>query len=178
VATVVAIVFVAWIAWWLTSLLRHDGQRDRFGTVQVPGAALLELPAGEVSVSYFERGVDLGDSTLDVPADLRVVVSPAGGAGGRTLELRDPGLATEEWVNSDGTGRRMAEADVPEDGRYRVVVSGAGGRKNPEVHFGPSTAFLGTPAGIGLLIGIGVIVLGAVAWAVSLLRDAMPGRVG
>lgn len=175
-AKVVAVVFVVWIAWWLTSLLRHDEQRDRFGTVRVPGTALLELPEGEVAVSYFERGVDLGERTLDVPADLRVVVLPAGGAGRGGLVLRDPGLATEEWVNSEGTGRRMAEADVPDGGRYRVAVSGAHGRKNPEVSFGPSTAFLSTPAGIGLLVGIALIVIAAVAWTVAVLRDATSDR--
>ena len=140
------------------------------------GTALLELPGGEASVNYFERGVDLPDSTLEVPADLRVAVRPAGAADGRVLAGRDPGLATEEWVNSEGTGRRMAEIDVPEDGRYRVEVSGARGRQNPEVSFGPSTAFLGTPAGIGLLVGIGLIVLAAVAWTVAVMRGAMPGR--
>lgn len=176
VTKVVAVLFVAWIAWWLTSLLRHDAQRDRFGTMRVPGTSLLELSEGEVTVSYFERGVDLSDRTLDVPADLRVVVRPAGDAGSRVLELRDPGLATEEWVDSEGTGRRMAEFDVPEEGRYRVAVSGARGRKNPEVLFGPSTAFLATPAGIGLIVGIVLIVLAAVAWTVALLRGATPGR--
>ena len=175
VATVVAVVLVAWIAWWLTSLLRHDDQRDQFGTVRTPGTALLELPEGEVAVNYFERGVDLSDRTLDVPADLRVVVRPAGDGGSRVLELRDAGLATEEWVNSEGTGRRMAEIDVPEDARYRVAVSGARGRQNPEVSFGPSTAFLATPAGIGLLVGIGLIGIAAVAWTVALLRGATPG---
>lgn len=171
VAAVAAAALVAsWLVWVIVSLVAHDAERDRFGTFDVPGEAVLRLEQGEVAVSYFERGTSVGDETLSVPADLSVEIRPV--RGGAALPLGAIGLLGEQFEDSSGTGTRIARVDVPADGAYRVTARGAEGRRDPELMLGPATAFLATAPGIGLLAGAGVIVLAAMGWAAVFMRRA------
>jgi hypothetical protein len=136
------------------------GDSDKYGRVPVPGAAVLELPAGEASVYYEEHT----NSRVRVPHGFEFSVLPVG--GGPAVPVRDAGIFNERVTSGGTTRERYARIDVTAAGRYavQVGVSGSAGRE-PAITLGESftsKAFGRVKwAGLGL-IGIALAALLAI----------------
>jgi hypothetical protein len=117
------------IAWYVLGGFPRD--HDKYGEVAIPGAAVLDLPSGDVRLNFENHATHTGDSTLDDrPAGLKVRVTPA--AGGEPLAIDD----VPSWLFSSTTGSRGHEpygkVDVPSAGGYRVqTTDDAGGGFKP-----------------------------------------------
>lgn len=155
------------------------GDTDRDGRVAVPGAAALELPAGEVDLFYAED-VNLGDSEeLSPPRDLELrVVDPAG----EPLAIRR--RSGQQVGGGGGTATLIGSIDVPAAGAYEISTRSteAASRAVPEITLGESPFDqVGERAGdvadviIGPL-GIAALVLLILAGAVALIRGRSSER--
>jgi hypothetical protein len=141
-------------------LAADTGNKDHYGRVPIPGVREIELPKGDVSVNYEER-VDLGeDESLDVPANLQIVVLAPGSA--RPLPLDEPSL-TEEYHRTNRAGRSVGLLHVPRADTY-VVRAGGQGKNRSSFALGKKPNY-----GPGLLIAAGSVALGLLAALVVIL---------
>lgn len=111
------------------------GDADRFGEVPVPGAAILELPGGEVELSYTER-ITAAGAEVQPPADLRVTVVST--ATRQAVEVDARGSSQGE---QDGRVVRLfGSVNPPAAGTYEVRATStqAAGRADPRLAFGDS----------------------------------------
>jgi hypothetical protein len=168
-------------AWYTLGGFPRD--HDKYGEIQVPGQAVLALPAGDVRLNFENHATHSGDSTTldDRPPGLDVRVTAAG--GGAPLEIDD----VPSWLFSSTSGSRGHEPygkiDVPSAGDYVVQAtddaspSKANGGKGyaplasqrppPSVDSGPAISVGQSPwtPGDSKLLGAilcGVIVMGLV----------------
>jgi hypothetical protein len=108
---------------------------DKYGSVQLPGSAILELPSGSLEVMVHGSG----STPLDVPPRLRLTVVPVGGGQAAVL-TRDRG---GQFGLSDRSGadefRRVFRLETPHSGAYRVTVHGVDSADDPrQLTFGHS----------------------------------------
>ncbi|WP_157680236.1 SHOCT domain-containing protein [Mycobacterium dioxanotrophicus] len=130
-----------------------------YGEVAIPGSAELELPAGEVVISYHAVTATTGASVIVPSVKLRFE-APAGAPtpvltdrmGGTTTSNRDVRV-------------QIGSAQVGQAGRYRVFIEGSGNEnQRPRLSFGH-----GSPYGSAIWPFVGLIVLAAVALPLSIL---------
>jgi hypothetical protein len=112
------------IGWYTLGGFPRD--HDRYGEVAVPGAAVLDLPEGDVRLNFENSAHHSGDSTTldDQPPGLTVAVTPV--AGGAPLAVDD----VPSWLFSSTSGSRghepLGKIDVPSPGDYLVSASADG----------------------------------------------------
>lgn len=106
-----------------------------FGDIGLPGSTGLRLPAGRVELTFTE---DVANQTLDIPAELHIAITPAGG-GSALPVVRVPDGDT---VGIDGVSHvYWGYVDVPAGGAYDVTVPDAipPSIPNPHLLFGPES---------------------------------------
>lgn len=92
-----------------------------YGRVAVPGTGVVTLPAGTVWIHFEEDGISGENDSADMPSDLQVVVTSAGGA------LQISRLSESLFSSStNNTGHvPYGRIELPEGGRYEVATSAA-----------------------------------------------------
>jgi hypothetical protein len=175
IVVLVAVLAVAIVAQIVNAnVVSNLSEADKYGSVHLPGSAVLELPSGSLEVM-----VHGGSSTpLDVPRGLRLTVVPVGGGPAPVL-TRDRG---GEFGLTDRSGsdefRRIWRLETPRAGAYRVTVSGVDSADDPrQLTFGhgpPASAVeIWEVAGIVMLV---VLLAWTAARLVARARAAGPDR--
>jgi hypothetical protein len=108
---------------------------DKYGSVHVPGSAILELPSGSLEVMVHGDG----STPLDVPPGLHLTVISVDGGQAAVL-TRDRG---GQFGLTDRSGadefRRVFRLETPRAGAYRVTVRGVDSADDPrQLTFGHS----------------------------------------
>ena len=133
VATTVVAAVVVGVLWYVIGGWPRD--HDRYGKLTIPGRETLELPEGEVRLS-FEGNVSGGGETRtleDPPEGLRVKVSRRG----RELEVESvPSFLYSVMVGDRGR-EPHGKVDVPEAGRWRVEATARGSSPGGRITAGP-----------------------------------------
>ncbi|MBA0047524.1 SHOCT domain-containing protein [Mycobacterium sp. NPDC050853] len=139
---------------------------DAYGEVKIPGTTQLELPAGEVTVS-FHSWVS-GDNGLLIPQLGMSIFPPAGVAEPQVRES----IGSSTTVNGDAR-RRVWVAQIPAAGTYDVQVEGEiNGFVNPRLAFGHGSPYWAlTWLFAGLL---GVAIIGWIAYVLTRSRTTHP----
>lgn len=94
------------------------GDTDKYGRVQVPGKATLDLPEGEVSV-FFETATVQGAFESRREAVGLSIVSESG----EPVDLRGRGNVDEEVTEGDVTRVNFDRVDIPKAGDYLVTAT-------------------------------------------------------
>ncbi|WP_101947306.1 SHOCT domain-containing protein [Mycobacterium sp. 3519A] len=142
---------------------------DAYGEVPVPGSTSLQLPAGEVTVSFHTQVTGSPSSGFPIP-DLKFSITPPQGIAKPRVAESIGGTTT---VNSD-THVRVWLLHVGQEGSYDVVTDGnVNGYINPRLAFGHGTAY-------GWLTWVfgGLLALGIVELAASLIWSARTAKAG
>ncbi len=127
---------------------------DAYGEVPIPGASSLDLPAGDVTVTFHTVLIGGSGAGLPVPALKYRITGPSG---------TDPEL-TEDYgstttVNNDARVR-IGYLHVPADGTYQIRVDGnVGAYLNPTLAFGHGSRYGSMPWIMGAIFGVAVVVL-------------------
>ena len=139
--------------------LTKTGAADRYGSVSMPGRAVLELPAGNVDVSY---AVDSENYTISVPTDPPFTVVSVSSHDSVHVDHQDGGLSNLNGVSYALVGTLQ----VPAAGRYLIQEPDAmPGWPNPRLEFGIASQHSGVLiislliAGVLLLLSVALIVL-------------------
>ncbi|MBS1695465.1 MAG: SHOCT domain-containing protein [Actinobacteria bacterium] len=175
VAIVVSIgTLVVSIAGFVVSLLLNVFVLDKFnayGEVPIPGRSTLQLPAGEVTISFHTFTTGQPGGGFPIPP-LQLTIVPPDGAPEPELTESIGGTTT---VNSD-VRVRVWVAQIPQDGAYDIVTDGnVNGYINPRLAFGHDASMgwlVWLFAGLFVLSVLGL--LGAVFWSISAGRRAEP----
>jgi hypothetical protein len=116
------------------------GEDNQYGRVDIPGTAVLHLPAGTIRVSVAIALPGRGNATPDLPfpADLALTVTPADDAGAQPAVTRVDAASGNADDNRVNTQRQAWTVRVPRDGSYRVAAQGSftGIGVNPQLWFG------------------------------------------
>lgn len=140
---------------------------DAYGEVPIPGTGSIELPAGEVTVSFHTLTAGQPTSGFPIPAISINIEPPEGAADPVVTES----IGATTTVNSD-THARVWVVKVAEAGRYRIATDGdMGGYINPRLAFGHGSCY-------GWLLWVcgGVAALGAMLLIVALLWSARAAK--
>jgi hypothetical protein len=97
---------------------------DKYGRVQVPGKATLELPEGEVNV-FFETATVVGAFNSRRESVGLSIVSESG----EPVDLRGRGSVDEEVTEGDVTRVNFDRVDIPAAGDYLVTTTVEGKKK-------------------------------------------------
>ena len=121
-----------------TAVIGIAGDRyGEYGQVPIPGSGAVDLPAGEVIVSFHIRGY--GGRGLTVPPLTLGIVPPAGVADPAVTE----DLGATVSVNDDAH-RRVWVMQVPVEGTYQVSARGpVNGYVDPRLAFGKTRSIDG-----------------------------------
>lgn len=139
---------------------------DAYGEVKIPGNTRLELPAGEVTVS-FHSWVS-GDNGLLIP-QLGMSIFPPDGVA--EPEVRES-IGSSTTVNGDAR-RRVWVAQIPTAGTYDVQVEGeVNGFVNPRLAFGHGSPYWPLTWGFAGLLGAAA--LGWIAYLLTRSRAVRP----
>jgi hypothetical protein len=92
-----------------------------YGRVPVPGTGDLTLPAGVVWIHFEEDGISGEDDSADMPTDLQVVVTSAGGA--LAIERLSESLFSSSTNNTGHVP--YGRIEVPAAGSYQVTTAAA-----------------------------------------------------
>jgi hypothetical protein len=138
-----------------------------YGEVPIPGSTSLELPAGEMTVSFHTQVAGSPRSGFAIP-DLSFGITPTGGLPEPTV-VEDIGGTTT--MNND-VRVRIWKVQIPESGTYEVEAKGA-----VDAFIGPKIAF-GQDRSQGWLLFVfgGLAGLGLLELTASLLWSARVGK--
>jgi hypothetical protein len=165
-AALTAIAFV--VVWFLSWTLLSNS--DKFGRVDVPGHAVIHLPAGETEVSFRTLlATNGGNGGLRIPP-LSLGIDPVDdGADDPTLR-EDYGPSSS--VNGD-IHARVWRLQVESEGDYGVAADGeVGGYIQPQLTFGADSSV----SGILIALAIATAVLVAIMLAALVIaRRQDPG---
>lgn len=159
---------------------------DRYGEVPIPGTRTLQLPAGEVELSFHtartkgwskKKGELEGPNDVPIPQGLEVTITPPDGVAEPVVINR-----VGDTITSDGNDahRRMRVARIPQAGEYTVTTNGdVAIYTDPRMAFGHPSRFGWLPwllAGLSLLTALAALVVGMVRVARSPAKvvDAEP----
>src|SRR4051812_23732346 len=134
---------------------------DAYGEVPIPGSSSLELPAGDVTVTFHTTLIGSGGAGLPVPALKYRITGPSG----IDQELtEDYGSTTT--VNNDARVR-IGYLHVPADGTYRIRLDGnVSAYLNPTLAFGHGSRYGSGPWIMAAIFGVAVVdLLVARIWA-------------
>jgi hypothetical protein len=139
---------------------------DAYGEVPIPGSSSLELPAGDVTVTFHTVLIGSGGAGLPVPALKYRITAPSG----IDQELtEDYGSTTT--VNNDARVR-IGYLHVPADGTYQVRLDGnVGAYLNPTLAFGHGSRYGSGPWIMAAIFGVALVdLLVARIWAARVGR--------
>lgn len=109
---------------------------NQYGEIPIPGSAAIDLPEGEVTVSFHTRTSGRGTSVPPLTMD---ITAPPGG--------QDPEVTADlggSVTINDDVHRQVWVMTVPAAGRYQVSVDGpVGGYPEPRLAFGQNQAMDG-----------------------------------
>jgi hypothetical protein len=144
---------------------------DAYGEVPIPGRGSIELPAGEVNISFHTLITGGGGTGLPVPP-LGLTFEPPEG-------VAQP-VVTEDWsgtttVNNDARVRVWV-AQITTPGTYGIVTDGTvGGYINPQLAFGRDSSSGWLPWAFGALFVLGLIGLFVgITWSARVARRPRP----
>jgi hypothetical protein len=136
IGSTVVIAVVLGVLWYIIGGWPRD--HDRYGRVAIPGQRTLELPKGEVRLSF--EGQASGGSrtrTLEDPPDgLKVRVSSR--RGRRQLKVESVSRSLYGVLSGDRGHEPFGRVDVPARGRYRVQAGARGATATGSITAGPS----------------------------------------
>ncbi|MGH3955408.1 MAG: SHOCT domain-containing protein [Mycobacterium sp.] len=139
---------------------------DAYGEVKIPGNTRLELPAGEVTVS-FHSWVS-GDNGLLIPQLGMSIFPPDGVAEPQVRES----IGSSTTVNGDAR-RRVWVAQITTAATYEVQVEGeVNGFVNPRLAFGHGSPYWSLTWGFAGLLGAAA--LGWIAYLLTRSRTVRP----
>jgi hypothetical protein len=143
---------------------------DAYGSAPIPGTTTLELPAGDVTVSFHTVLIGGGGSGLPVPA-LNYAITGPGGAD--VVMAEDYGTTTT--VNNDARVR-IGYLHLPVAGRYDIHLDGkVGAYLEPTLAFGYGSRFASLPWIFAAVFGVALVGLVVVRiWASRRGRTASP----
>lgn len=140
---------------------------DRYGEVSIPGSGTLQLPAGEVTVTFRTVLVGGGGNGLPVPP-LKYRITDPGGADAQLTE--DYGSTTT--VNNDARVR-IGYLHVPAAGDYDIALDGnVSAYLDPKLAFGHGSSYGNVPwilAGV-FVLGLADLVVARI-WAARVRRS-------
>ncbi|MGA5464590.1 SHOCT domain-containing protein [Mycobacterium sp. NPDC050041] len=143
---------------------------DAYGEVPVPGRGSIDLPAGEVTVSFhtFTGGTEGG---FEVPP-LRLRIDPPEGVAEPDITETAAGVTT---VNGD-TRVRVWAVQIPADGAYDIETDGeVNGYINPQLSFGHGGGYDWLPwVFAGLFVMSLVELTAGILWSVRAGKRARP----
>ncbi|BBY42012.1 SHOCT domain-containing protein [Mycolicibacterium celeriflavum] len=144
---------------------------DAYGEVPIPGTGSIELPAGEVTVSFHTMITGQPTSSFPIPEISIDIESPDGVADPVVTE----NIGGTTTVNSD-THVRVWLVEVAEAGTYRVATDGdVAGYINPRLAFGHGSAYSWLLWVFGGLIALGVLeLIVALVWSARAGKAARP----
>lgn len=149
---------------------------NAYGEVPIPGAATLQLPAGEVTISFHTQIIgSTSGGGLPIP-DLQLGIDPPAGAPEPVIAESIGGTTT---VNNDARVRVWV-ARIAEDGAYRIRTDGnVGAYLSPRLAFGHGSQWGALPwwcaAAFGLAV-VGLVI--ARIWAATVRRAPRPVPTG
>ena len=140
---------------------------DAYGEVPIPGSGQVQLPAGEVKISFHTSVTGSTSGSFPVPA-LKLGIDPPAGAPDPVLTESHSGTTT---VNSD-THMRIWIAQVPVAGVYQIRTGGdVNGYINPRLAFGHESEYDYLHWVFVALFGVGLLDV-----ILSRVLKAMQGR--
>jgi hypothetical protein len=144
---------------------------DAYGEVSIPGSTSLQLPAGEVTVSFHTMVTGSPSSGFPIP-DLKFSITPPQGVAKPEVTESVGGTTT---VNSD-THVQVWLVQIPQDGTYDVVTDGnVNGYISPRLAFGHGSSYGWLTWVFGGLLAFGVVELVvALFWSARSAKAAMP----
>ena len=164
---------IAAVGWFLYSLIGGLlGVDDRLTTMPVPGEAIVEVEEpGDLKLYVQVRGGMPPPAVTLEQLDVQVR-----GPEGELAKLRGPGVSERYDINGT-SGYLIGVAEVTEPGRHDITVEPARGGEAPFELAAGDVDIVGTilrtfAAGIPLLLGIVLIVIGVVRQAASRRRAA------
>ena len=145
---------------------------NAYGEVQIPGAGKLQLPAGEVIISFHTQIIgSTGGGGLPIP-DLRMAIDPPAGVPEPEVTESIGGTTT---VNSDARVRVWV-AQVAEPGQYTVRTDGnVSAFISPRLAFGHAGSMGQAPWWCAAVFGLGLVdLIIARVWAARVRKTARP----
>lgn len=148
---------------------------DAYGEVSIPGSGSIELPEGEVTISFHTIVIGGSGSGLPVP-ELSINIVPPDGVDDPVL-TEDFGTST--FVNNDARVR-VWTARIPEDGTYEITTDGnVGAFLNPSLAFGHGSEYGWVTWLFVALFGFAIVdLIIARVWAASVKRTDPPAAGG
>jgi hypothetical protein len=145
---------------------------DKYGEVPIPGKASVELPAGDVTVTFHTVLVGGGGSGLPVPKLGYTITGPEGVADMKIGE--DYGAATT--VNNDARVR-IGYLHVPVAGSYDIELDGkVSAYVDPRLAFGRGSSYGNAPWILAAVFGLALVDLFVARfWAARVRRSAPAG---
>ena len=134
VASTVVIAIVLGVLWYVIGGWPRD--HDRYGALAIPGQRTLQLPKGEVRLS-FEGEASGGGQTRtleDPPEGLDVRVSSP---GGQQLEVERVSGSLYGVLSGDRGHEPFGKLQIPERGSYRVRTSARAASPGGRITAGP-----------------------------------------
>jgi Short C-terminal domain len=146
---------------------------DAYGEVPIPGSASLELPEGEVTISFHTLITGRPTSGFPIP-EMGVGIDPPQGVPEPEVTESISGTTT---VNSD-THMRVWVAQIPEAGTYDITTDGnVNGYINPRLAFGHASSHGWLLWLFGGLFVMGLLELfAALFWSARVGKKARPLR--
>ena len=142
---------------------------DAYGEVSIPGTAVVELPAGEVNITFHTRTLGSPGPSIPIPA-LDLTIEPPDWTGEPRLTESIGGTTI---INNTVVRQRVWKAQVSAAGAYRVTVNGnVNAYIAPRLAFGHGSPFGWVPWAFGALLVISAIgITIAILW-MARRRDA------
>jgi putative oligomerization/nucleic acid binding protein len=143
---------------------------DKYGELPIPGTGSVQLPAGDVAVTFHTVLVGGGGSSLPVPP-LKYSITGPGGFDGKLTE--DYGGTT--IVNNDARVR-IGFLHIPTAGSYDVSLDGnVSAYLDPKLAFGKEGGFGNVPWILGAVFVVALVALIVVRmWARRVVRRDVP----
>jgi hypothetical protein len=140
------------------------GEPNQYGRVDVPGTAVLHLPAGTVDITaaVYLPGKGNETVTLPIPSGLSVSVAPVDG-GAQPVVTEAIGTSGNTTDNTTNAIRTVWKATITRDGQYRITTGGSftGIGIHPQLWFGHGPPLPGIYVPVVAAV---LVVLGALVW--------------